>query len=175
MAQQQDIQLMCNVYSTIKLIYVCTFVHFVCFKWSYEFMTLFALLQITLSITVTSNAKSAQPAATSDGELSQREASDNGDNSDNGNNSDGGDYCSEGVPITDVLDLSSNGSVTLSTIKIEINRKNNTESLKTKLECIAATRKLMKSMCLSLFLLRVDTLYHLCLGCFLCLFFQMLV
>ena len=75
------------------------------------------------------------------GELSQAESTDSGatrDAGDTGNNGDSGDYCSAGLPITYVMDLAS------SSIKCEIKHKNNTESLKTKLECVAAARKSVK-------------------------------
>ena len=90
-------------------------------------MTQFALLQITLSITVTSNAKRAQPAATSDGELSQREASDSGDNDDNGNNSDGCDYCSDGITnVLDVMNIKScHAPMNEATLKIPLQSEEN--------------------------------------------------
>ena len=65
-----------------------------------------------------SNAKSAEPATTSDG-------------------------CEA---ITNVID-SSNANETLSTIKTEIKHKNNTASLKTKLEYIAAPRLMGVCLC----------------------------
>ena len=73
-----------------------------------------------------SNAKSAEPATTSDG-------------------------CEA---ITNVID-SSNANETLSTIKTEIKHKNNTASLKTKLEYIAAPR--LMGVCFLLLLLKIFT------------------
>ena len=92
---------------------------------------------IQLSNRIASNAKlaSTEPATTSAG----GEPNINGDN---------GDYCSDGLPITDVMD-SSNGSVPSNTIRNEMKHKI-ILIIKTKLEYIAARRRLMKSMFLLL-------------------------
>ena len=161
--QQEPTHLIFVVYFTIKLIHVCMLIHF-CYVMS-------GLANLWLCV-VFGNADISSDGAVQpttiehplkvrqedSGELSQGEASDSCDDH------------SEGVPLTDVFDSTPNASATLSTIKVEIKRKNNTEPLRTKLECIAATRKLMTSMCNKCFFCRYCWLSvsYLCLTFIMC-------